>query len=175
MHRAPPPERASTFGCAVGPARPVQGATLTLRKQRSPGLCRALLRAQLVGGCSSKISAARTFSRIRGHSSPPPICLHPGGDREVNASQTLAADLLLAQLIQHMLGDQLAAGRRRTRLQTAYEGECLQCGRRRGHTRVLPRAAYAETERAPPRLRGAPPAALPPVCFVRLAWVQEMA
>jgi len=39
-HRAPPPERASTFGCAVVPARPAQGATLTLRKQRSPGLCR---------------------------------------------------------------------------------------------------------------------------------------
>ena len=39
-HRAPPPERASTFGCAVVPARPAQGATLTLRKQRSPGLYR---------------------------------------------------------------------------------------------------------------------------------------
>src|SRR6185312_15784268 len=38
--RAPPPERALTFGCAVVPARPAQGATLTLRKQRSPGLCR---------------------------------------------------------------------------------------------------------------------------------------
>jgi hypothetical protein len=30
------------FGCAVVPARPVQGATLTLRKQRSPGLCHAV-------------------------------------------------------------------------------------------------------------------------------------
>jgi hypothetical protein len=35
------------FGCAVVPARRVQGATLTLRKQRSPGLCRAVPALQL--------------------------------------------------------------------------------------------------------------------------------
>jgi hypothetical protein len=49
MHRAPPPERASMFGCAVVFARPAQGATLTLRKQRSPGLCRA--------ACSSLVTS----------------------------------------------------------------------------------------------------------------------
>jgi hypothetical protein len=69
MHRAPPPERASTFGCAVVSARRAQGATLTLRKQRSPGLCRAPGSSLATSSFSGRPQRLFVFNerRPRGH------------------------------------------------------------------------------------------------------------
>jgi hypothetical protein len=70
------------FGCAVVPARPVQGATLTLRKQRSPGLSRAV--PAKPSAAAAKCSTAR---RVR-----PGVLYIPGaGTGDVMTSETIVA------------------------------------------------------------------------------------
>jgi hypothetical protein len=80
------------FGCAVVPARPVQGATLTLRKQRSPGLCRAVPALKLQICRTSWATQAVRGDVLTARCVRPEVLYIPGaGTGDVMSSETIVA------------------------------------------------------------------------------------